>query len=198
MARNIAVASGGNSVLIVQNSDIYRVTRSVKIPVFAQHMDPVGNGKFTGRDVARTLKENGASGILINHSEDRQKMKDIKSSINICKKEKMMSLVCAAKPSEISMIARMKPHIVAIEPPKLIGTGIPVSKAEPWIVRDSVRAVKRSHKRVTVLCGAGISTGDDVRAAIELGCHGVLAASAIMQARQPKKIMKEFISALPR
>ena len=63
--------------------------------------------------------------------------------------------------------ASLSPDFVAIEPPELIGSGIPVSKANPEIVIGAVK----SAEGVKVLCGAGISKGDDVLAAIELGTH---------------------------
>ena len=38
-------------------------------------------------------------------------------------------------------------------------------------------------------CGAGISTGDDVARAIELGAEGVLLASAYVKAKDPKLVL---------
>ncbi len=90
----------------------------------------------------------------------------------------------------------MKPTIVAIEPPELIGTGIPVSKANPDVVVGSVEAVKGVSKNVKVLCGAGISTGDDVRAAIDLGTDGVLLASGVVKAKDPKKALLDLAGGL--
>ncbi|RLG06224.1 MAG: triose-phosphate isomerase, partial [Thaumarchaeota archaeon] len=87
------------------------------------------------------------------------------------------------------------PEILAIEPPELIGTGIPVSKAKPEVVTGAVEAVKRINPRVHVLCGAGISTGDDVAKAIELGTEGVLLASAYVKAKDPKKLLSGMAEA---
>ena len=79
--------------------------------------------------------------------------------------------------------------MLAIEPPELIGTGIPVSKAKPEVVRGAVQAVQKINPDVHVLCGAGISTGDDVARAIELGAEGVLLASAYVKAKEPKLVL---------
>ena len=68
-----------------------------------------------------------------------------------------------------------------------------VSKAQPSVVTDSVDAVKRVSKKVKVLCGAGISTGEDLKKAVELGAEGVLLASGIIKAKDQKAAMLELV-----
>jgi triosephosphate isomerase (EC 5.3.1.1) len=63
---------------------------------------------------------------------------------------------------------------VAIEPPELIGTGRAVSRVAPDVVRRGVEAVRSVSGDVKVLCGAGVTNGEDVRAALRLGAVGVL------------------------
>ena len=67
--RDVAEDTGANIVAAPQLPDIHRVASSVDIPVFSQHMDGVGAGSFTGHIMAETIKEAGATGTLINHSE---------------------------------------------------------------------------------------------------------------------------------
>ena len=45
-----------------------------------------------------------------------------------------------------------------------------------------------------VLCGAGISKGEDLKAAIELGSVGVLLASGIVKAKDPKAALEDLVS----
>jgi triosephosphate isomerase len=86
--------------------------------------------------------------------------------------------------------------MIAVEPPELIGSGIPVSKAQPEVVTGTVESVKRVNRNVVVLCGAGITSGEDVAAAIKLGTQGVLVASGIVKAKDPYKVMLEFAQAI--
>jgi triosephosphate isomerase len=44
-----------------------------------------------------------------------------------------------------------------------------------------------------VLCGAGISKGEDLRAALDLGSKGVLLASGIVKAKDPKAALEDLI-----
>jgi triosephosphate isomerase len=103
--------------------------------------------------------------------------------------------VCVNNPSVSAAAAALKPDIVSIEPPELIGTGIAVSKAQPAVVTDTVRLVREINAKVTILCGAGISRGEDVAVALKLGTQGVLVASGIVKAKDPYRILREFADA---
>ena len=85
----------------------------------------------------------------------------------------MISIVCADDMDEVDAISRFSPDYLAIEPPELIGKGIAVSKANPSIIRDSVRLVKQISSTVRVLCGAGIVDKNDIEKALELGSEGI-------------------------
>jgi triosephosphate isomerase len=82
--------------------------------------------------------------------------------------------------------------MVAVEPPELIGSGISVSKAKPEIVSDSVQSIKKIDAGVHVLCGAGVTSGEDVAVAIKLGAEGILVASGVVKAKDPSIILNDF------
>jgi triosephosphate isomerase len=86
--------------------------------------------------------------------------------------------------------------MIAVEPPELIGTGIPVSKAKPEVVSGTVELVKRVNPKVVVLCGAGITAGEDVAAALRLGAEGVLVASGIVKAKDQYNVLRQFAEAI--
>jgi triosephosphate isomerase len=178
-----------------QLADLATVARSVAIPVFAQHIDPIRPGGYTGHVLADSAKEAGAIGTLINHSERQLKLSDIEQIIRITHEHNMISVVCANNPSVSAAVAVLEPDMIAIEPPELIGTGIPVSKAQPEIITGTIRLVREVNKKVMVLCGAGISRGEDVVAALKLGTQGVLVASGIVKAKDPYAIIREFADA---
>jgi triosephosphate isomerase len=58
--------------------------------------------------------------------------------------------------------------------------------------------VKRVYRDVVILCGAGITTGEDVAAALQLGTEGVLVASGIVKAKNPYRVLLEFAEAITR
>lgn len=114
----------------------------------------------------------------------------------MCKQNDIESCVCTNNIATSKAIATFSPDAVAVEPPELIGTGIPVSQAQPEVVEDSVKGVKSINKKIKVLCGAGISTGDDMKAAMDLGADGVLLASGIVKAENPKEALLDLVSKL--
>lgn len=175
-----------------QFADIAAVAKVVKIPVFAQHIDPIKPGSFTGHVLAESVKEAGAVGTLINHSERQLKLSDINEAIMITREQDLLSVVCANDPNVSAAVAALKPDIIAVEPPELIGTGIPVSKAKPEVVTGTVKLVREVNSEVTILCGAGITRGEDVKAALKLGTQGVLVASGIVKAKDPYTVLREF------
>ena len=175
--------------------DLGRVVKEVEIPVFAQHVDPYKPGSHTGSIIAEDVKAVGAAGSIVNHSERRLRLADIGMILERLRENGLISLLCTDTVETTRAGAALGPDALAIEPPELIGTGIPVSKAKPEVVVGAVEAVKKINPSVHILCGAGISTGDDVAKAIELGTEGVLLASAYVKAKDPKKILSDMAEA---
>ncbi|MGB9713345.1 MAG: triose-phosphate isomerase [Candidatus Bathyarchaeales archaeon] len=175
-----------------QFADIASVAKAVKIPVFAQHVDPVKPGSYTGHVLAESVKEAGAVGTLINHSERQLKLSDIDEVVKITREKGLISVVCANNPSISAAVAALNPDVIAIEPPELIGTGIPVSKAKPEVVTDTISLVRKVNSKVVILCGAGITNGEDVAAALRLGTQGILVASGVVKAKDPYRVLREF------
>jgi len=199
LARALKSASEESGITMVaapQAADIYRIQDQISLPIFAQNIDPITPGGHTGSNLIETLIEAGISGSLINHSENRMKLADIDEVIQLCKQNDIESCVCTNNIATSKAIATFSPDAVAVEPPELIGTGIPVSQAQPEVVEDSVKGVKSINKKIKVLCGAGISTGDDMKAAMDLGADGVLLASGIVKAENPKEALLDLVSKL--
>lgn len=179
-----------------QLADIASVASTVSIPVFAQHIDSNVPGSFTGHILLESVKEAGAIGTLINHSERRLKLFEIDSVVTRVHKAGLVSVVCANNAGVSAAASALKPDMIAVEPPELIGTGIPVSKAKPEVVSGTVELVKKINSNVVILCGAGITTGEDVVAALKLGTKGVLVASGIVKAKDPRKVLMDFSEAI--
>ena len=179
-----------------QFTDITTITNQVSIPVFAQHIDPIKPGSFTGHILAESIKEAGGVGTLINHSERRLKLADIDATIKRAKESNLISVVCTNNIAVSIAAATLKPNMIAVEPPELIGTGIPVSKAKPEVVKTTVELVRGVNPNVVILCGAGITKGEDVAAALRLGTEGVLVASGVVKAKNPYKVLLEFAEAI--
>ncbi|HKZ45247.1 MAG TPA: triose-phosphate isomerase [archaeon] len=178
-----------------QYTDIQKISK-LKIPIFAQHIDPIEVGAYTGHVTALAVKEAGVVGSLISHSERKLTLEEIGQCIGIARKYQLISVVCSDSLMKSKDVAMLNPDFIAYEPPELIGTGVSVSKTRPEVVSGTVNSVKNISPSVKVLCGAGITNGEDVKKAIELGAEGVLVASGVVKAPKPKKVLKEFARAI--
>jgi triosephosphate isomerase len=179
-----------------QFTDIQNIVERVNIPVLAQHVDPIFFGSNTGHILPEAIKEAGAVGTLINHSERSVRLKTVCKSINRAREVGLISVVCGSKPDIVAEITKFSPDYVAIEPPELIGTGIPVSRAKPEVVTDTVRLVKKINPTIKILCGAGITKGEDVVAAIRLGTQGIIIASGVVKTKDQYNALFELAESM--
>ncbi|MFV2040951.1 MAG: triose-phosphate isomerase [Candidatus Hydrothermarchaeales archaeon] len=184
--------TGVATAICPQMVDLAWIARQVKVPVFSQNTDGYEPGSCTGWTVAQAVKAAGAVGTLLNHSEHRLRLDVIEHVISKNKGLGLETIVATNNTSVTRAAAALGPDMIAIEPPELIGSGIPVSKAQPEIVTESVEAVKSINPKVKVLTGAGISTGEDVKAALDLGTVGVLLASGVVKAADPKAALLDL------
>ncbi|MCC6013287.1 MAG: triose-phosphate isomerase [Candidatus Verstraetearchaeota archaeon] len=196
IAEKISLEYGVCIVVAPQFVDIRKISEEVSIPVFAQHVDSYPPGAYTGHITPESIKEAGACGTLINHSEKRLRIDIIEEIVSRCNNLNLKTCICANNTLIAKALSLLKPEMIAVEPPELIGSGISVSKAKPEIIINSVNSIKSISPSVHVLCGAGITEGIDVKKAIEFGSEGVLVASAIAKSKDPEKILKEFAIAL--
>lgn len=185
-----------NAAVAPQNIDLAKVAEAVNIPILAQHVDPIKPGSFTGSILPEAIKACGAAGSLINHSEKPMNLNQIKVAIERLRELKLISVACAKDVENSIQIAKLRPDFIAIEPPALIGGGIAVSKAEPELVSGAVAKIHKINPKVKVLCGAGITTAEDVKAALRLGTVGVLLASGVVKAKDPARAMRDLCSGL--
>jgi len=188
--------TGVNVGVAPQFCDIEQVAAKVRIPVFAQHIDAIIPGAFTGHVLAESVIAAGASGTIINHSERNLKLPEIEKSVQHARDVGLTTVVCAGSARLGAAVALSEPDMVAIEPPELIGSGRAVSKEKPEVITESVRRIRAVNSQVKILCGAGITTGEDVYAALRLGTQGVLVASGIVKAPVPERVLRDFCEAV--
>jgi triosephosphate isomerase len=198
IAEKVNEKTGISIAIAPQTIDIAAVTDSSETPVFSQHIDPVNYGKYTGHTLPEAVAEAGAYGTLLNHSEHQIPLEQIELTIKRAREVDLITVVCADTVDTAKKIALLRPDAIAIEPPELIGSGISVSTAQPEIVSDSVNSVKSINPDVKVLCGAGITNGEDASAALELGAKGILVASGVVKATEPYKALLELARAMQR
>ena len=127
IAERVNEKTGISIAVAPQLIDIAAVTVSSETPVFAQHIDPVTYGKYTGHVLPEAVEEAGAYGTLLNHSERQIPLEQIEGAIKRAREVDLVTVVCADTVETAKRIALLGPDAIAIEPPELIGSGISVS-----------------------------------------------------------------------
>jgi triosephosphate isomerase len=192
IADQVSRDSGVTIAVAPQFTDLKTVTESVEIPVFSQHIDPIKPGAYTGHILADAVKAAGASATLLNHSEKRIKISEIEEVIALARVSDLATLVCTDTPGVSAAVASLNPDIIAIEPPDLIGTGVSVSKARPELITNAIKRIRTVNSSVDILCGAGVSTAEDVGKALELGTRGVLVSSSVVKGTNPGQLLENM------
>ncbi|MBI5412703.1 triose-phosphate isomerase [Candidatus Peregrinibacteria bacterium] len=187
----VAKETGQMILVAVQAIDLASICASVQIPVLAQHIDAVGYGGNTGSICAESVKNAGAWGTLLNHSEKRLNRELLSQSILRAREVGLKIILCAATPEEGASFLEFEPDYIAVEPPDLIGGDVSVT-TRPEVVRKAVELIGG----LKLLVGAGVKTGEDVRIAKTLGASGVLLASGVTKTKDPKAVLLDLANGL--
>ena len=174
--------------------DLGRVASAVAIPVLAQHVDAIEAGAHTGFVPPEAVEKAGGWGSLVNHSEHPLSPPIVEATVRRLAGLKLVAVVCAKDVRAARRLATANPGYLAIEPPELIGGDRSVSTARPEVVSGAVEAVRKVAPGTLVLCGAGVHDRKDVARAIELGSEGVLVASAVTRAGDPRTAIAELLA----
>ncbi len=193
---SVAKKNNVEIVVVPQMVDLGLIVKSVDIPVFSQHVDPVEPSGKTGHVTPESVKGVNASGTLINHSEKRMRIADIDSAVKKCREIGLETIVCSNNLDVSKACSLTNPDFVAVEPPELIGGDVSVTAANPEIVKTTVNEIKKINPNVKVLCGAGVKNGNDVKKALELGAEGVLLASGVVKAKNQKDVLEDLIKGI--
>lgn len=172
--------------------DSQNLALNSKLQVFSQHVSYKNSSRDTGFTTIKSLKANKISGSLINHAEHQLFPADLKKTLEVCSKNNLKVIACAPnlEIAKLILSCKHKPFAVAFEDPRLIGTGKSITEFNPSSIERFVQLAAKA--RVLPLCGAGISSAKDVKESFDLGCKGVLMASAIAKRARPINLLKSL------
>lgn len=176
-------------VPFVELKDVVKGISSQNMQVYAQHVDYQDLGRATGYVTPESLINAGAKGTLLNHSEHRLNITEIKKTMKRCNEVGLKVILCSSSLREISQLKKLNPYAIAFEDKKLVATGKSITEYKEHDIKKFVDMLKDTE--IIPLCGAGISSGDDVASAMVLGCKGVLVSSVVANSQTPEKFLKE-------
>jgi triosephosphate isomerase len=192
-AAGVADDHGARIAVAPQTAHLDRVA-ATGVETWAQVVAPVGHGSHTGAPLAEAAADAGATGTLLNHSERRLRLAELADALDAAGRAGLSTVACADDPRQSAAVAALGPDAVAVEPPELIGGDVSVASADPAVVEEAVAAVRGVDPDVATYAGAGVSGGGDVAAAADLGVEGVLLASAVATADDPRAALEALVT----
>ncbi len=183
----VSVATNVQIIAAVQAADIKESASFSKLSIWAQHVDGVSYGAHTGATLPQAVKDDGAVGTFLNHSERKfSSFEELKTAHEDAKKVGLQTLIFAASIEECKKVATLTPDYIGYEPPELIASkDTSVAKAKPEIIKAVVDVIPE----IPIIVGAGVKDQNDVRVSLQLGAKGVALASAVILAEDPKLVL---------
>lgn len=171
--------------LVVPATEIAPIWERYSFPLWSQHCDPVETTRATGWVSAEMVKEAGACGTILNHSEHRLPFSTLVKTVEICRAHRLKILVCCQSVDQGKKIAaEIKPDFLAFEPPELIASKTESVISKEKEIRELVSflsSIPSLPSKPSLIIGAGIHTHTDIKKSKEFGAAGILIASAIME-----------------
>jgi len=171
--------------------DLEKAATYGRFKFFAQHVDAEPYGAYTGHVPMDMVIDLGITGSILNHSERRLPRDTIINTLRKAHQLDFTIVLCVENAEEARYFMEYDPDFIAYEPRELIGGDVSVSTAKPEIIEDIVSIYEGTG--TSVLVGAGIKTGEDVKRSISLGAKGILVASGVVKSPDPAKSLNSLI-----
>jgi triosephosphate isomerase len=177
---------------VVQATDIKEVMASTTLEVWTQKVDPVEPGAHTGSILAEAVKEDGAVGTFLNHSESKfPNFDELAKASDRAKANDLKTLIFAANAKELKDITSLSPTYLAYEPPELVGSATESVASRPEVIRESSEIAKLAG--IPLIVGAGVHSAEDVRKCLQEGAVGIAVASDILKSENPRQEILDLI-----
>ncbi|MCS7374820.1 MAG: triose-phosphate isomerase, partial [archaeon GB-1845-036] len=109
IAEKVSKNTGVTVIVCPQFTDLRLIAQSVEIPIFSQHIDPISPGSHTGHISAESVKDAGAIGTLLNHSERRMLLASLDEAVERAKQLNLLTLICANNERVSTLAASLNP-----------------------------------------------------------------------------------------
>ena len=178
-------------IFVAPYTEIRRVSENTdRIIVFAPYMDALRPGRGLTEILPEAIKDAGAKGVVLNHSERPMTLNALKKTIDRANELDLLTFVCADTIMEAQAIAHFHPDIMNPEPTELIGSG---HTSDMGYVKEVINVVKAIDPTILVEQAAGITTAQQVYDFIMAGSEAAGSASGILNSPNPHLLLKDMV-----
>lgn len=185
--KKVSEDSGIPIISIAQPTDIYRIKRELNIEVWSQHVDPIDPDRQMGFISPYSVKDAGATGVVINHAEHPISDENIKKTIEKAKVYNLKTLVLCQSIELAKQVEEWDPDYIGYEKGELIAGPVSMVDMEEKNIKYLAGVLRKP-----LIVGAGITTGEHVKKTVALGGKGVILSSAFVKAENPEVKLREL------
>ncbi|MCI1902535.1 MAG: triose-phosphate isomerase [Enterococcaceae bacterium] len=181
-------------IFTAQYVDIPTIKEKVKhLILTTQHMDGFKPGPGMGKILPKALAEAGVEATFLNHAEHPLTIHQLSEAVKYAEKYDILTIICADSIMDAKMIAVLEPDVLLCEPTELIGTG---KVSDDAYMEKTNKMVRELSPNSLILQAAGISSGADVKKAIQLGADGSGGTTGIVKAANPIGVVEDMLKEL--
>ena len=170
-------------------------SKTSKINISAQNVDIVIPGRGMGKILPEALKAAGCNRVCLNHVECPKTTEEIRTCIDLLRKQGIASCVCLSGEEEAIKIANMHPDMICVEEADHIAST--TTSSDEYFVK-MLNIIKNIDPNIIVDMGGSIKSADDVYHMYELGADSTGATSGIMTATNRLEKTEELLQGLIR
>jgi len=185
--QKVSQETGIPIIPIAQATDIYRIKKELNIEVWAQHVDPIDPGRNMGFILPFSVKDAGASGVVINHAEHPVSEDVIKKTVEKAKAYGLKTLVLCQSIELVKQVEEWNSNYIGYEKGELIAGPVSMVDMEEKNIQYLASILKKP-----LIIGAGITTREHVKKTVILGGKGIILASAFVKAENPEEKLREL------
>ena len=187
--KKVQEETGVPIIVCTQATDIYRIKKELDIEVWAQHIDPIDPGKNTGWISPSSIRQAGATGVLINHSEHKIPEEAIIKTVEKAKQYGLKTMLIGHTVEMVEKFDSFDIDFVSYEKEDLIASTTSMIDQQEEAIKELIKKLKHP-----LIIGAGINDGEDVKKSVMAGAKGVLLATYFVTAPDPEAKLRELAS----
>jgi len=195
----LAAAESGSKyqvsiILTIPTPYIYPVAYlGSAVQVFAQGMDLEEPRDSMFKSTAKSLKDAGAAGVMLNHAMNPLDFESLNRAVDRSHQAGLATIVCSDSVEDAIKFASLKPDVILLEPNSLIGSS--ATQSRPWI-RSSTEKIRSVYPNVLVMHAGGVSNPNVAEQIMAEGADGTGSTSGVVLSKNPNKEVAKFIEAV--
>lgn len=174
-------------LLAPQFFDLSEVTRSVNIPVYAQHVDNLEGERFTGKVIPKNAFRIGCKGTILDST--KLSYDELVSTVEKCKDVGLKVIIRSTSLHQMEMMKTLLPDYHLFHPSEADENKFRIQTDGRALLEQSLAVGGKN----MLWCG-GIETEKDIEGIIRFGVAGVVLSWQVILSRNPRKVIHDFAS----